>query len=204
MRNPQRWDTWQDLRWAIWPDRANHLEPLIEHCQKAPRPRILDAAELSNEPIVAEDRNFFGTLGGEAAVGKPDEQIKHARRGGEHFHSLQVGRNRMSGHLGEEFVAQRDHIFASFTAVALIPDGRLPEEVEPRPMNHSGRRGNGIGAEEDRRAEDSLEGGDQSAVLFPPFAIPKVSSITEADLNRIVCDCCRTARVAKKIGTSRS
>src|SRR4051794_27755591 len=51
--------------------------------------------------------------------------------------------------------------------VPVVPDLRLPQEVEPRSLNHARRRTGVASAEKDRRPEDSFESGHQSAVLPP-------------------------------------
>jgi len=88
--------------------------------------------------------------------------------------------------------------------IARIPDPRFTHEVESRLMEHGGFVTLNIAPEKNCGPEDSLEGGDQTTVLGATLLHPQRVEHLGPLLNRIVWHCCRTASVARKIGTSRS
>jgi len=52
-------------------------------------------------------------------------------------------------------------------SIARVPNPRRAHEVEPRPMHDCGSVSLYVGAEENRSAEDALEGSHQPSVLCP-------------------------------------
>jgi hypothetical protein len=76
----------------------------------------------------------------------------------------------MAHDLVEEFVAEDDFVLKSagkcgLIFVARVPNPRLAHEVEPRPMYNLCPVSLHVGAEENRSAEDALEGSHQPSVL---------------------------------------
>jgi hypothetical protein len=115
----------------------------------------------------------------------------------------------MGLNLSVELFAQNDPVLAIsrqplVLGIARIPDSSFGHEIESRAMNDRRPLRVRIGPEKDGRTEDSLERGDQAAVLRTPCCIPKVLSISAALSNTICGDFCRIACVARKIGTRRS
>ena len=83
---------------------------------------------------------------------------------------LQVGRNRMVLNLSVKLFAQNDPVLAIsrqqlLLGIAGIPDSSFRHEIESRAMNDHRPLRLRVRAEKDGRAEDSLERGDQAAVL---------------------------------------
>jgi len=71
----------------------------------------------------------------------------------------------MFENLPVEFFGEHNQVLALARKVLLvrvpgIPDSRLAHEIEPRLMDYSRNRPMGISPEEDRGAEDTLEGAD--------------------------------------------
>jgi hypothetical protein len=55
-----------------------------------------------------------------ATIGKPHEQIKGTRRGGERFHRFEVCRNGVSGNFVVEGLAQANLVFAKVVRAAFV------------------------------------------------------------------------------------
>ena len=93
-----------------------------------------------------------------------------AGAGRESLGRLQIGRNRVIQNLTSELVAQDDQVLAVprqklLLGVPGIPNPGFGHEVEPGAVDHRSTFALRVGAEEDRRSEDPLEGSDQAAIL---------------------------------------
>lgn len=78
MRDKQMLAVCSDPGRAFRLDGPDHLNPLLQHGHESARPRVFDAAQLANQPVVSKDWNLFLALGREAPAGEPNKWIKNA------------------------------------------------------------------------------------------------------------------------------
>lgn len=72
---------------------------LSSHCSIIARnrrgPRVIRRPDLVGETEIAKQRNGVFSLGSEASIGKPHEEVQNGWRCCEDFHCIEVVRNRV-------------------------------------------------------------------------------------------------------------
>ncbi len=142
---------------------------------------MFDASELCSKTEIPEEGIPLLRFRDEAPISEPHDEVQYRWGGRERLDGLQVRRNRLLGNLAVELVAERGHVFkfctgSRFVRIAMAPDLRFPQEVEARALDDMSSAVHLVSSKEDRRPEDLLERGDESAVLLAAFQRVSISA----------------------------
>src|SRR5687768_7282711 len=93
-----------------WPHHADGIQPLFQALSQPPGSRVVAGSELSDQSKWTKDRNLIFTLGHEASIREPHEQVQQSWRGRQRPNGIEVYRNGVGHHLAVELIAEHDHV----------------------------------------------------------------------------------------------